>query len=130
MVFVSKEPELFGGRIRIAVLIDGEEVRHAHCMPEKANAVAMAQVEETIVSFTQYLVKQAPNTRHADIIQFRKLFNNSLVSYEVAGNNIALLRKHLPGGRLKYACQNKLRQIEELVGYRKKMEASTQATRP
>ena len=62
-------------------------------------------------------------------VSFRKLFNNSMVSFEVVGNNIALLRKHLPGGRLKNACHIKLRQVQELVDYRKAMEA-TQTQKP
>ena len=73
--------------------------------------------------FTRYLLKQAPNVRHPDITQLRQSINRSSKSpYKVIEANLAVIRKHLPGGRLKNACHSKMQQVEELIEYMRSME--------
>ena len=122
MVFISKEPELFGGNVKVALLLDGEEVRTSSCPPEEVDGKAIAAVDATIRSFTSYLLKNAPNVRHTDILQLRQSINQSKKPHQVIHKNIALIRKHQPGGKLQRACSEKLRHIEELIEFRQEME--------
>ena len=121
MVFVSKEPELFGGKVKLSILIDGDEFHFERCEPEKADKTAIKAIETLILGMARYLLKQAPNVRHTEIIQLRQSINSSKAPYKVIGANLEVIQKHLPGGRLKNACHSKLRQIEELVAYRQSM---------
>lgn len=129
MVFVSKEPELFEGKVKIAILVDGEEMLSNYCHPQEADKIAINAIGSIILGFTRYLLKQAPSPIHPDITQLRQKIKSSKAPYKVIAANLAVIRKHLPGGRLKHACQNKLRQLEELISCRKEMEDSTQAIR-
>lgn len=122
MVFVSKEPEMFEGKVKLSILIDGEEMVSDYCEPQEADQLAINAIDTLILGFSRYLLKQAPNVRHTDLTRLRQSINRSKAVYKVIGANLDVIRKHLPGGRLKYACHNKLRQIEELVEYRKSMK--------
>ena len=123
MVFVSKEPEMFEGKIKLSILIDGEELLSDYCYPDEADQIAVNAVGTIILGFTRYLLKQAPNVRHPDITQLRQSINRSSKSpYKVIEANLAVIRKHLPGGRLKNACHSKMQQVEELIEYMRSME--------
>ena len=71
-------------------------------------------------------LKNTPNVRHADIIILRQSINRSGKPNEVIAANLALIRKHLPGGKLKNACHHKLHQVEKLIEYRRTMENTTE----
>lgn len=126
MVFVSKEPELFGGKVKLSILIDGDEFHFERCEPEKADKTAIKAIETLILGMARYLLKQAPNVRHTEIIQLRQSINSSKAPYKVIGANLEVIRKHLPKGRLKNACHHKLHQVEKLIEYRRAMEKTTE----
>lgn len=119
MVFVSKEPGLFGGNIRLSILINGDEAHSEWCAPEDADELAIKAIDGIIRSSTDYLLKQAPNVRHIDILRLRQLIAQSTNPCEAIADNLALIRKHLPGGKLKNACHSKLQEMEMLAEYRK-----------
>jgi len=118
MVYVSKEPALFNGDIKLSILIDGEEAHVQYCAPQEAAETAQKAIGDIIRRYARHLLKQAPNGQDVEVIQLKQLLRKVDFPKLIAkSKNLALLEKHLPQGRLAHDSQAKFRQIQELAKY-------------